>query len=80
MTEQEAAQKIIDKILNMTNPPRCIGVFVGKEKNTINMTRPNSEVFSKAIRMRLNDFCGVYDERATVEMITEDLRYSRFCQ
>lgn len=78
MTEQEAAEKVIDKILGMAKPPRIIGVFVGKERNTIQMTRPDTEVFSKAIDVRRHDFCGVYDERATAEMIIDDLRYAGF--
>ena len=78
MTEQEAAEKVVDKVIGLSKHPRQIGVFVGKERNTIQMTRPHTDVFEKAIKVRCDDFCGVYDERATVEMIVEDLRYAGF--
>ena len=78
MTEQDAVEKVIDKIIGLTKPPRQIAVFVGKEKSSIQMTRPDTDVFAKAIALRLKDFCGVYDDRATPAMIVEDLRYAGF--
>ena len=78
MTEKEAAQKVIDKILGIVKPPRVIAVFVGKDRNSIQMTRPDSDVYQKAIFMRLNDFCGVYNADVTEDMIIDDLRYAGF--
>lgn len=78
MTEREAAGLVIDKVLGMSKSPRRIAVFVGKNKNTIQMTRPDTEVFAKAIALRLHDFCAVYDDFATEQMIIDDLRYAGF--
>lgn len=78
MTAQEAAGKVLDKILGMVKTPRRIAVFVGKDRSSVQMTKPNTDVFEKAIEVRRKDFCGVYDEGATTEMIAEDLAYAGF--
>lgn len=74
MTATEAANKVLDKLMTSTVQGAMFGVFV-KDKTSIQMTKPNTEVFAKAIEVRRKDFAGVYDINVPLEWVIEDLRY-----
>ena len=80
MTRAEAAEKVVDKLLGMAKVPRLIAVFVGKDKTSIQMTRPETEVFAKAFAVRRNDFVGIYNDAALTSWIDDDLAYAGFVE
>ena len=72
MNAQEAAQKVLDKLMDSSILDPKFGVFV-KNRNTVQLVRPSTDVFDKLLRERPNDFAGVYNVRASKQIIVSDL-------
>ena len=75
MTSSEVADQLIDKLVGSRISSYQLAVFV-KDGTSVNYTKPTTDLFAKAMRLRKHDFAGVYDRRATKEMIVEDLLYA----
>ena len=74
MNAKEAALKVFSKLENMSVKGGLIAVFV-KHGTDVQMTKPTSELFEKAIAVRLKDFAGVYNYDAKISWIEDDLIY-----
>lgn len=73
MTANEAADKIIDKLVGASTLLN-LAVFVSPDRKSINMTKPTTEVFAKAQALRGDDLAGVYDYDTRREWIVADLK------
>ena len=71
MNAKEAAQKVFNKLENMTSAEMLIAVF--RKGEDVQMTKPTTELFTLAQAKRPNDLAGVYDRTARLDWIEQDL-------
>ena len=74
MNAHEAANQVFRKLESMNIKGGNIAVFI-KGMTEVQMTKPSSELFAKAVAMRPNDFAGVYNYDAEISWIADDLIY-----